>query len=810
MKTRLALLFTLICATPLLAQAARGAEARFKRFDKNKDGRISAQELGMPAVFPKADRNGDGFVTPDEFAAFLEQRQGKRRDKAAPRRTPAPARAAEDLHIERNIRYRDTSGVEPDLQSLDIYAPKRAKNLPVMIYIHGGGWQRGDKAAVGSKPAYFCSHGWVFVSLNYRFVPAVNLLTQLQDSADAIAWVHTHIAGHGGDPQRLHLMGHSAGAHHVAILATNERFLQAAGKELSILKSVVELDTQALDVPRMMQGSATAVYVQAFGKDEQLWREVSPLHHVAKGKAIPAFLLVVANNREQKLQQATAFQKALQAAGVRCEFIEAPEHDHGSLNRAIGEPADKVTQAMEKFHDAVPGLRTSAAAPSYEDAFQWQPSLAFDAGKADGGPLPVNAMQLVTHRGMLFCGMATSFERDRYSGGSSYIYSKASADAPWKLEADFGPGTSRIGQMLSARFEHDERGKPIPGGPQDVLVAFTLSLARRGGGSTPLQMRVRDDATGQWHTHELSTPRLARSNVRELWLHRDRVTGADLLFVAASPSPLGIYAGVFDASAPGRIRWRSEPELTAQGRRGTSKWFGMATVNGVLFASDVDAVYRRDDGPQPKWMRVLQFPRGALDEGGAEVRGLTAVPNPQAATGWPEKEMLLLATQFKIWRMRVPASTGDKHEHVAELALIPWLGERLGEPIVFAEAAFNRLTSFRASPDAAALWPIGFQIVYPVAGKRLSNRDPESYRLKDDAWFLLRDEKAKYTLHRIDSPARLFLARDFKPSPFASEPHTLYACGYNGSYFKGSLGTAWVYRGERAESSSQNGLGILD
>ncbi len=159
-----------------------------------------------------------------------------------------------------------------------------------MIYIHGGGWQRGDKAAVGSKPAYFCSRGWVFVSLNYRFVPAVDLLTQLQDSADAIAWVHTHIADHGGDPQQLHLMGHSAGAHHVAILATNERFLKAAGKELSILKSVVELDTQALDVPRMMHGSENATYVQAFGKDERLWREVSPLHHVAKGKGIPAVL----------------------------------------------------------------------------------------------------------------------------------------------------------------------------------------------------------------------------------------------------------------------------------------------------------------------------------------------------------------------------------------------------------------------------------------------------------------------------------------------------------------------------------------
>jgi hypothetical protein len=158
-------------------------------------------------------------------------------------------------------------------------------------------------------------------------------------------------------------------------------------------------------------------------------------------------------------------------------------------------------------------------------------------------------MQLVTHRGMLFCGMATFFERDRHSRSSSYIYSKTAADAPWKLEADFGPGTSRIGQMFSARFEHDEQGRPIPGGPQVVLVAFTMNLARRGSNPAPLRMRVRDDATGGWHTHELPTPKVAGANVRELWLHRDCITGADLIFVAASPSPLGLFTGALNCAS---------------------------------------------------------------------------------------------------------------------------------------------------------------------------------------------------------------------------------------------------------------------
>lgn len=261
-----------------------------------------------------------------------------------------------------NLAYaRDKAG--PNRLSLDVYRPSDAQNLPVMIYIHGGGWRRGDKSRVGVKSDWFNGRGFVFVSINYRLVPNVNLLTQLQDSANAIGWVKTNIAKYGGDPARLHLIGHSAGAHHVAVLATNESFLEKAGVSLGDLKSVVELDTQALDVPTMMNDNNNPLYVQVFGKDATIWPQVSPLHNIAKGKDIPPFFIVVANSRAQKQAQAAAFQKSLQAAGVRCEFIEAKQHDHGSLNRAIGQPHDKVTQAMERFHSSVAAHFNGAKIP---------------------------------------------------------------------------------------------------------------------------------------------------------------------------------------------------------------------------------------------------------------------------------------------------------------------------------------------------------------------------------------------------------------------------------------------------------------
>ncbi len=252
-----------------------------------------------------------------------------------------------------DVRYADAPpGADPNLLSLDLYAPRNAKHLPVMIYVHGGGWRKGDKSEVDAKPGYFTARGFVFVSINYRFVPGVDIVTQLRDSANAIGWVGAHITAHGGDPERLHLIGHSAGAHHVALLATNERFLAAAGVALERIASVVELDVQALDVPRVM-GEDAARRTATFGADAAVWRQISPLHHVAAGKGVPPFFLVVAHRVAAKLEQAAALQKALQAAGVRCELVEAPEHDHNSLNRAIGVRDDAVTQAMEKFHDSL-------------------------------------------------------------------------------------------------------------------------------------------------------------------------------------------------------------------------------------------------------------------------------------------------------------------------------------------------------------------------------------------------------------------------------------------------------------------------
>ena len=115
--------------------------------------------------------------------------------------------------VKKDIPYGDQ-----DRQVLDILAPKDAKNLPVVFWIHGGGWQTGDKSEVKTKPKLFTDRGFVFVSTNYRLLPKVEMETIFRDVAKSIGWVHKHIAEHGGDPDRIFVMGHSAGAQLAALM----------------------------------------------------------------------------------------------------------------------------------------------------------------------------------------------------------------------------------------------------------------------------------------------------------------------------------------------------------------------------------------------------------------------------------------------------------------------------------------------------------------------------------------------------------------------------------------------------------------
>ena len=158
--------------------------------------------------------------------------------------------SAQAQEVKRDIPYTKDAD---KLQTLDVYSPAEAKGLPVVFWIHGGGWQGGDKSEVYTKPQVLNGKGFVFVSINYRLLPKVDMATLTRDVAKAVRWVHDHIAEYGGDPKRLLIMGHSAGAQLAALLCTDERYLKEEGLSFAIIKGCVPVDGDTYDIPAMIE-----------------------------------------------------------------------------------------------------------------------------------------------------------------------------------------------------------------------------------------------------------------------------------------------------------------------------------------------------------------------------------------------------------------------------------------------------------------------------------------------------------------------------------------------------------------------------
>ena len=268
--------------------------------------------------------------------------------------------ALSSLHAEtvrKDIPYVE-SGHER--QVLDIYAPANAKNLPVVFWIHGGGWQTGDKSSVQHKPQAFVDKGFVFVSTNYRLLPDVDMGTIIRDIAKSIHWVHDHIAENGGDPNRLFVMGHSAGAQLAALICTDDRYLKAEGISFSVLKGCVPVDGDTYDVPAIITTAETRRRVhgqpmpkfghrEKFGNDPAKHIDFSAVTHIAKDKGIPPFLIIYVNSHPDTTAQAERLGSVLTAAGISAKLVGGKDTNHTKINDDLGLPDDPTTATLYEF-----------------------------------------------------------------------------------------------------------------------------------------------------------------------------------------------------------------------------------------------------------------------------------------------------------------------------------------------------------------------------------------------------------------------------------------------------------------------------
>jgi arylformamidase len=268
------------------------------------------------------------------------------------------ARAQE---VKRNIPYAEPAH---ERQVLDIYAPRNAKNLPVVFWIHGGGWQTGDKTSVQIKPQAFADKGFVFVSTNYRLLPSVDMATIVRDIAKSIRWVHDHIAEHGGDPKRLFIMGHSAGAQLAALICTDDRYLKAERLSLGIIKGCVPVDGDTYDIPAMIEVAEMRQRLHGlplpkfghrikFGNDLAKHKDFSAVTHVAKDKGIPPFLILYVAGHPDVTAQALRLGNVLKAADVPVTLFGAKETTHVKINADLGKSDDPATTALFAFVEKV-------------------------------------------------------------------------------------------------------------------------------------------------------------------------------------------------------------------------------------------------------------------------------------------------------------------------------------------------------------------------------------------------------------------------------------------------------------------------
>jgi acetyl esterase/lipase len=213
---------------------------------------------------------------------------------------------------------------------------------------------------VQEKPKAFVERGYVFVATNYRLLPKVEMETIFRDVAKSIGWVYKNIEKHGGDPNRLYVMGHSAGAQLAALMCIDDRYLKAEGVPFSALKGCVPVDGDTYDVPAMIETAETRLRVhgepppknghrQKFGNTPEKHMDYSAVTHVAKGKGIPPFLILYVADHPDVSAQARRLAKVLKEAEIPATAFGARETNHNKLNNNLGVPGDPATKALDDF-----------------------------------------------------------------------------------------------------------------------------------------------------------------------------------------------------------------------------------------------------------------------------------------------------------------------------------------------------------------------------------------------------------------------------------------------------------------------------
>ncbi|MFO0876527.1 MAG: alpha/beta hydrolase [Gemmataceae bacterium] len=233
--------------------------------------------------------------------------------------------------------YYTGEGADAEKNKLDLYLPKGKKNFPLVVFIHGGGYQKGDRKDGQSLGKTLAARGVGTAVISYRLYPQVKHPGHIQDVARAFAWVKANADKHGGNSSDLFVSGHSAGAHLASLLATDDSYLKAEKLSLKDIRGVVAISGGYRILP---------IRKDVFG-DAEMIKNASPFTHIKGGH--PPFLIIYGDgDSPERHALSKEFRDSLKKAGGVAEVLEVKHRNHQELFTKMGD-GDPTTEAALKF-----------------------------------------------------------------------------------------------------------------------------------------------------------------------------------------------------------------------------------------------------------------------------------------------------------------------------------------------------------------------------------------------------------------------------------------------------------------------------
>lgn len=223
---------------------------------------------------------------------------------------------------------------------LDVWSPPRANHkLPVVVFLYGGGWVAGSRSGYAFAGSGYAGQGFVTVVPDYRLVPTVRFPAFLEDGAQAVRWTRDNIERFGGDPNRIAIAGHSAGAYNGAMLALDPRYLQGAGVPRGTIKAAALLSGPYDFYPFTEQRGRDAL--GAWPRPS----ETQPINFVTRS-APPMLLATGSNDQVVNSRNSRALAAKLEGAGVPVELKVYPGKSHVDLAKSLSRPFRTTTPAL--------------------------------------------------------------------------------------------------------------------------------------------------------------------------------------------------------------------------------------------------------------------------------------------------------------------------------------------------------------------------------------------------------------------------------------------------------------------------------